>query len=108
MTFRPSDPIRDPRWLKRIRDMRCDVTNLEANDYLSIVPAHVRTGGFGGTGLKPSDDLVIPLRADFHQRQHQIGETTFWQEMMMEYPEFMFKCLRARALLLYRERDDGL
>jgi hypothetical protein len=42
-----------------------------------IEAAHVRTGTDGGIGLKPSDTYAIPLCAEAHREQHQIGEPAF-------------------------------
>lgn len=42
-----------------------------------IEAAHVRGGTDGGMGLKPSDCFVIPLCAEGHREQHQIGEAAF-------------------------------
>lgn len=46
--------------------------------------AHVRLGTDGGTGLKPSDRFTVPLghisNCGCHDRQHRVGEVTFWGE----------------------------
>jgi hypothetical protein len=39
--------------------------------------AHVRKGGDGGMGLKPTDRWVISLCAHHHSEQHRIGEAAF-------------------------------
>lgn len=39
--------------------------------------AHVRIRTNGGTGIKPSDEFVVPLCSNCHRTQHG-GERTFW------------------------------
>lgn len=43
-----------------------------------IVSHHVRMGGHGGVGLKPSDYRSVPLRDSEHRELHQKGEKAFW------------------------------
>lgn len=43
------------------------------------VAAHVRMGGSGGVGLKPSDYRTVPLTDSEHRQQHQVGEKAFWR-----------------------------
>lgn len=40
--------------------------------------AHVRMGTGGGMGMKPDDRYTVPLCADCHRRQHDVGERAFW------------------------------
>lgn len=42
--------------------------------------AHVRMGTGGGMGMKPDDRYTVPLCADHHREQHQVGEKAFWGE----------------------------
>lgn len=46
--------------------------------------AHVRCGSDGGTSLKPSDRYTIPLCGGCHQRQHQMGELSFWADLKID------------------------
>lgn len=78
--------------------MPCVVTHRSPCD-----PSHIRYGLEGGTGLKPSDDLVVPLSPELHRRSHRIGEVIFWQNVMRENPTFMMICLKAFARQLYRD-----
>lgn len=41
--------------------------------------AHVRMYGAGGMGRKPDDWRTVPLCRDDHDRQHGVGEITFWE-----------------------------
>ena len=39
-------------------------------------------GTDGGTGMKPSDKYAVPLcQIPCHDRQHHVGELTFWGEL---------------------------
>ena len=44
----------------------------------TIVPAHIRHGFSGGMGLKPDDNLALPLCFKCHAHQHDVGELAFW------------------------------
>ena len=54
---------------------RCLITGAEMPD-----GAHIRHG-FYGMGIKPGDDLIIPLAHRLHAEQHQVGEERFWDDM---------------------------
>lgn len=45
----------------------------------AIEVAHVRNGSGAGIGQKPDDFLTVSLCKSCHQRQHNIGEVTFWR-----------------------------
>lgn len=95
--------LEDPKWLVAVRSIPCVVTgNPEGND-----PAHIRYGLSGGTGYKPPDNLVLPLRHDLHaaQHTHKGGEVGFWRDMMNQDDRFMMECIKAYARQLYRENQ---
>lgn len=46
----------------------------------SVVAHHVRCLGGGGTGLKPSDFLCVPLTSEEHERLHRGGEKSYWAD----------------------------
>ena len=56
----------------------------------NICAAHVRKGRVCGMGIKPDDFETVPLcwgpnsnihgQLGCHDRQHAVGEDTFWQE----------------------------
>lgn len=75
--------IRDPGYLAHVRTTRCMVP-----DCTSSVSdaAHLRGGQTGGMGLKPSDDLVLPLCRAHHQEQHgwPQGEINWWYERFIK------------------------
>lgn len=70
--------FRSQRHLRHIRSHACVMCDCEA----PIEAAHVRLGGNGGMGFKPDDFNAVALCGGpdgCHQRQHTIGERTFWQ-----------------------------
>ena len=72
-------------------------------------PAHLRTSTDGGTGLKPSDKYTNPLCRECHEKQHRIGEKSFWIEVMIHNPAFAINCVKAYAELEYikfKEYED--
>lgn len=88
--------LRDRKWLDAVRDMDCLICDNTPCD-----PAHIRTGGGGGMGLKPPDDMVVPLCHEHHHEQHQIGERRFWSTYMGQDPDLALRVLRGYARQLY-------
>jgi hypothetical protein len=68
--------FRSQRHLTHVRGHACVVCDAEA----PIEAAHVRLGSGAGMGQKPHDYLAVALCKDCHQRQHTVGEQTFWGE----------------------------
>ena len=50
----------------------------------TVVGAHIRTGHEGGTGLKPSDDLVLPLCYSCHMDQEGNSGAEWWIENILK------------------------
>lgn len=75
--------MRDAKHLKFIRTLPCCVC-LRMD---TVQAAHLRKGvpleHKGGMGMKPSDCMTVPLSADCHSRQHQVGEASFWKDMSL-------------------------
>ena len=46
--------------------------------------AHVRTGTDGGVGMKPGDRYAVPLCTACHEKQHRVGELTFWSALRFD------------------------
>jgi len=46
--------------------------------------AHVRTGADGGVRVKPGDRYTVPLCTACHEKQHRIGELTFWSALRID------------------------
>lgn len=75
----PKREKRDSRWrspahTKFVRDHACSVCGETAG----IEFAHVRLGSGAGMSQKPDDWRGVSLCRDCHQRQHNVGERTFW------------------------------
>lgn len=88
-------PVRDRAYLDSVREMDCVICGASPCD-----PAHIRHGLGGGMGMKPGDDLVLPLCHQHHRQQHEIGELNFWARID---ETFRMKCIKAYAKQLYRE-----
>ena len=103
----PKPAKREQRWRSPahtswVRGFACCVcgsmTNIEA--------AHVRLGSHTGMGQKPDDRRTVPLcagpHADIdgmlgcHNRQHVVGEATFWRSAPID-PEALIKELIAAS-----------
>lgn len=46
--------------------------------------AHVRIGGEAGMGQKDNDWRTVSLCGPCHDRQHAVGERTFWKDRDVE------------------------
>lgn len=95
------DRIRDRKYLDWLHDQPCVLSgNPSGND-----PAHIRYGCFSG-GMKPSDDLVLPLRHDLHTMQDR-GELSFWRTQLsmgtLYSDNLMMDALKALAEKRYQE-----
>ena len=66
---------KSPAHLKHVRSHACVYCDATA----PIEAAHVRNGSDAGMGRKPSDFYAVPLCKPCHQRQHNLGEVTFWR-----------------------------
>ena len=95
--FFRTPPLRDRKWLDFLQTQPCIVTGLKGAE-----PAHLRLLGAGGTGVKPPDNLVLPLHHELHRRQSTEGEGAVWLWCANEYPEFYFRLLRDEAKRRYQ------
>lgn len=86
MALPPAIPKREKRterWksqahLKFVRSRACSVCGSTVN----VEAAHVRLGSNAGIGRKPDDYRAVSLCGGLdgcHQRQHTVGEATFWK-----------------------------
>ncbi len=70
--------MRDAKHLKFLRTLPCCVClrmdTVQAAHLRKDVPLEHK----GGMGMKPSDCYTVPLCYECHNRQHNIGEITFW------------------------------
>ena len=115
----PKTPKRATRWrsqahLNWIRGFVCCVCGSATN----IVPAHVRLGSNTGIGQKPDDWRVVPLcdgrwaSADgalgCHNRQHTVGEATFWADKDVDALLQDFGAASPRAAEIRRVKAERL
>lgn len=124
---KPKKERRSRRWRSQahtahVRDFACamcgSMTNIEA--------AHVRMGSGAGLGEKPDDWRTAPLCAGpfsnadgqlgCHNRQHVIGEPTFWKQYAQKHGQTVDQLLealieasprRAQIRQAMRERENG-
>ena len=71
--------IRDRKYLNSIHGQECWSCGKAES-----VGAHIRVGNEGGTGLKPSDDLVVPLCNDCHMDQEANPGPMWWVENVLK------------------------
>lgn len=84
----PKEPKRATRWRSGahctfVRGRACAM----CGSTVAIEAAHVRLGSGAGIGQKPDDWRMVGLcgGADgCHQRQHRVGEPTFWRGRNVE------------------------
>lgn len=82
---------RSPAHTKWVSGFACCMCGSATN----VVAAHVRLGSHTGMGQKPDDWRVAPLcdgpnsnidkQLGCHNRQHIIGEWTFWEQYEQEH-----------------------
>ena len=82
-------PLRDKAYRLAVTEMPCILTGTMPCD-----PAHIRYGFFA-KGVKPGDDLILPLSANLHRLQHAIGEKRFWLTHVT--PETLMEAIKALA-----------
>lgn len=70
---------RSPAHRAWVRGFECCNPKCDTPDE-PIECAHVRIGGHGGMGFKPSDALTIALCRSCHSRSHSVGDQTFQTE----------------------------
>jgi hypothetical protein len=108
----PKKPKRETRFrshrhLNHVRSHACVVCDSEA----PIEAAHVRLGSGAGMGQKPHDYLAVALCKECHQRQHTVGERTFWEPLVFDVAAILAEFIRTspvqREIDLHR-KDAGL
>lgn len=91
--------IKDPKWMKKVKEMPCAVTGAQG----ATDPSHIRYGQSGGMGLKPPDNLVIPLAHGLHVLSHSMGEIAFWRQYILRNDHLLMEALKAYARQIYEE-----
>lgn len=66
--------IRSGSHRRFISKLPCCISGIERQTQA----AHIRSGWLG-MGIKPSDELCIPLSWKLHAKQHQQSEKKFWE-----------------------------
>lgn len=109
----PKTPKRESRWRSQahcnfVRSHACSV----CGSMQAIEVAHVRIGTGAGIAQKPDDWHTVSLCKQCHQRQHQVGERTFWASAAIDpnalAGEFAKASPKAREIAdAKRERGDG-
>lgn len=75
-----STRFRSQKHCNHVRQHACVV----CDDTAGIEVAHVRLGSGAGMGQKPHDYRTVALCKVCHQRQHNVGEATFWKGRNLE------------------------
>ncbi len=72
--------LRDKKYLASYKDAPCLVCELIGirADTMDVVGAHIRTGHSGGMGLKPDDNLTLPLCYFHHMDQEDNPGAGWW------------------------------
>lgn len=81
----PRAPKRESRWRSQahcnfVRSHACSV----CGSVVAIEVAHVRLGSGAGMAQKPHDWSTVSLCKECHQRQHSVGERTFWDNYQID------------------------
>ena len=93
----PKGVLRDPDYLKWLRDQPCLFTGIRAHDMESVVAAHI---GTLGRGIKSPDNEVIPVLDWVHSLMHTHGEIG----VLRDFPDDVIRAaFRAYARELYAE-----
>lgn len=66
---------RNAKHLAWVRDMGCAIPGCMTR--MQVQAHHVRAGGDGGMGMKPSDASCVPLCFQHHREGHNTGWKTF-------------------------------
>ena len=96
--------LRDPSYLKWLRDQPCLFTGSYATEGESVIACHI---GTGGKGIKSADNEAIPLLDVFHKMGHQKGEISMIRE---HAPDWLIRAafrLYARAMYKQYKDDHG-
>lgn len=77
---KPETRWKSPAHRDHVRAHACSICGETA----AIEVMHVRIGSGAGMGQKPDDWRTISGCRDCHDRQHRVGEGTFWQGLDVE------------------------
>ena len=114
MGVRKPSQLRSLEHLRFVRGHECAVRSHWAEDGLQhvcigpIQAAHIRAGADGGMGLKPSDNYTIPLCANAHAGQHEIGEAAFENRYGIDTHKIAAELWRRSPARIRMERKNGV
>jgi hypothetical protein len=92
-SFFKQRPPPDKKRLARIRQLPCLLCHAPPPSEA----AHLRIGHVAGTGLKPPDDLAIPLCHEHHRKETEMGPPLFWKTRLATDPVLMARAMHALA-----------
>lgn len=92
---------RNTSYMEFVREFGCIICENKFETHAH----HVRMDSHAGTGVKPSDYLVVPLCHTHHSELHQHGEKSFWQRHMMPPHVAMTRFL---TLYLIKHGESGI
>ncbi len=98
--FAKNKPLRDRKWLDKVRTLPCIVTGRLTSDCETVDPAHI---GTAGRGLKSSDNHTLPLAHTEHEKQHRLGEVSYWCGVFQQDKYLLQDVLKAYAEKLHRD-----
>lgn len=87
-------PLRDKKYKDSFKvegNHVCLLTGAESPD-----GAHIRQGCFS-TGMKPDDNLIIPLAHHLHAALHNTGETEFLIKHFQDFPAYRIDAAIAKV-----------
>jgi Protein of unknown function (DUF968) len=84
--------FRNANYLSWIRTQPCVVTDMDFTQ-TDMVAHHVRLGGDGGMGLKPSDYRCIPLTAFQHVKLHAMVESEYYKMFELSVEKLMISLM---------------
>ena len=97
--------FRNANYLSWIRTQPCIVTDMDFTQ-TDMVAHHVRMGGDGGMGLKPSDYRCLPLTAYQHVKLHSMVEKGYYDMFELAVDKLMIS-LMLRYIRNERRVDVG-
>ena len=95
--------VRDPAYLKWIREQPCVVCGKEGE----TEAAHIRLGAHAGKSEKPGDDSCVPLCGICHREQHSWGELSWWESTIRRGAAPLAQILQAWRRHAYQQWKDG-
>ena len=74
---------RNQKWLDKLKERPCFLTHTPTNEYETVDPAHL---GTGGKGMKDHDFHVMPLIHRLHHIQHTKGWSIMLEPFLRNNP----------------------